>query len=132
MALMIFTRRVGSALVFELRGSLDAAGAEKLFPQVSGALDAGEHLLIFDLAKLTYVSSMGLSVFLTAYRRLEGKGRVCFAGLQDLVRQVFNITGLGVRVQVYDTVEDALVGPVRTSTPAVTPFSPATRPPPAG
>ncbi len=112
MALLTFARRVGPALVFELHGALDAAGAEKLAPQVTRALDEGCHLLLFDLHKLTYVSSAGLSVFLTAYRQLKGKGHVRFAALQDLVGQVFNITGLSVRVEIYKTVEDALVGPV--------------------
>jgi anti-anti-sigma factor len=112
MALLTFTRTVGPAVVFELHGSLDGAGAEKLSPLVSKALDEGCHLLIFDLGKLTYVSSAGLSVFLIAYRHLQGAGHVRFAALQDLVRQVFNLTGLSVRVEVYETVEDALVGPV--------------------
>ncbi len=112
MALLTFQRTVGPALVFELHGSLDAAGAEKLSPQVSKALDEGHHLLVFDLGKLTYVSSAGLSVFLTAYRQLRGTGHVRFAALQDLVRQVFNLTGLSVRVELYETVEDALIGPV--------------------
>ena len=114
MALLNFTRGIGPALVFELHGSLDGAGAEKLAPQVSKALDEGHHLLIFDLAKLTFVSSAGLSVFLTAYRRLQGTGHVRFAGLQEVVRQVFNITGLSVRVEIYPTVEDALAGPTRS------------------
>jgi anti-anti-sigma factor len=115
MALLTFTRTVGPALVFELHGALDGAGAEKLSPQVSQALDEGHHLLIFDLGKLTFVSSAGLGVFLTTYRRLQGTGHVRFAALQDLVRQVFNVTGLSVRVELYATVADALVGPVTTS-----------------
>jgi anti-anti-sigma factor len=114
MALLTFTRAMGPALVFELHGSLDGAGAEKLFPQVSKAIGEGHHLLIFDLGKLTFVSSAGLGVFLTAYRRLQGTGHIRFAALQDFIRQVFNITALSVRVELYDTVEDALVGPTRT------------------
>jgi anti-anti-sigma factor len=115
MALLTFTRTIGPALVYELHGSLDGAGVEKLSPQVSKALDEGQKLLIFDLAKLTYVSSAGLGVFLMAYRRLKGTGHIRFAALQDLVRQVFNITALTVRVEIYDTVGDALVGPATTS-----------------
>jgi anti-sigma B factor antagonist len=112
MALLTFTRTVGPVLVFELHGSLDAAGAEKLSSQVTKAIDTGHLFLLFDLEKLTFVSSAGLGVFLTAYRRLRETGHIRFAAPQDLVRQVFNITGLGVRVEIYDTVEDALVGPV--------------------
>jgi anti-sigma B factor antagonist len=111
MALLIFTRTVGPAVVFELHGALDASTEEKLSPQVAEALDSGCKLLIFDLHKLTYVSSAGLAVFLSAYRRLHHAGHVRFAGLQAPVRQVFNVTGLATRLEFYDSVEDALVGP---------------------
>jgi anti-anti-sigma factor len=117
MALLTFTRTVGPALVFDLHGSLDGDGAEKLFPQVTKALNEGHRLLIFDLGKLSFVTSAGLGVFLTAYRQLQGKGHVRFAALQDLVRQVFKVTGLTVRVEIYDTVADALVGPVTVEKP---------------
>jgi anti-anti-sigma factor len=112
MALLTFTRTFGPALVLELHGSLDNAAAEKLAPRVWEILDQGQRLLIFDLAKLTYVSSAGLTVFLGAYRRLQGIGQVRFAGLPDTVHQVFSVTGLAVRLELYPTVQDALVGPL--------------------
>jgi anti-sigma B factor antagonist len=112
MALLIFTRTAGPAVVFELHGSLDSAGAEKLSPQVSKVIDEGHRLLIFDLGKLSFVNSTGLGVFLSAYRRLHGTGHVRFAALQDAVREVFNITALTARVELYATVVDALVGPL--------------------
>src|SRR5262245_25526232 len=111
MALLIFTRTVGSALVFELHGALDAASADKLAAEVNEALDAGHRLLIFDLSRVSYVSSTGLGVFLAAYRRLPGTGHVRFAGLQPPVRQLFNVSALTALVEIYDTLEDAVVGP---------------------
>jgi anti-anti-sigma factor len=111
MALLTFTRKVGPALIFELHGSLDAVTAETLGPQVSKAIDEGQRVLIFDLGKLTYVSSAGLTIFLIAYRRLQNIGHVRFAALQSAVRQVFNVTAFTPRVEIYDTVEDAVVGP---------------------
>jgi len=113
MALLIFTRTAGPALVFELHGALDNATVEKLEPRVTEAIEAGQKVLIFDLHKLTYTSSVGLSLFLSAYRRLHGQGAVRFAGLTEDVRSVFNVTGLTARLDIYATVADAVVGPVR-------------------
>jgi hypothetical protein len=62
----------------ELHGSLDSTAADKLAPQVWEVLAQGQRLLIFDLGKLTYVSSAGLTVFLGAYRWLQGVGQVRF------------------------------------------------------
>jgi anti-sigma B factor antagonist len=112
MALLIFTRQLGPAFVFELHGALDNQGAEKLEPRVAEALEAGHKLLLFDLTKLTSITSVGLSIFLGAYRRTQGDGAVRFAGMQDAVSQVFKVTGLAARFEIYNTVEDALVGPL--------------------
>jgi anti-sigma B factor antagonist len=112
MSLLTFTRTVGPALIFELHGALDGEATEKLAPQVTEVLDKGQRLLIFDLRKMTYVSSAGLSIFLSAYRRLKGVGAVRFAGLQDPVHLVFKVTALTALVELYDTVEDAVVGPL--------------------
>jgi anti-anti-sigma factor len=110
MALLIFSRVVGNAEVFELHGSLDTAQAEKLEPRVVTAMDGGVKILIFDLTKLTYVVSAGLRIFLMAYRRLGNRG-VRFVGLTPTVRQIFDVAGLSLRVEMYDTIEDAVVGP---------------------
>ncbi len=112
MALLIFTKTLGPALVFELHGALYGLGAEKLEPRVTEALDAGQTTLIFDLHKVTFIASVGLSVFLVAYRKLQGKGAVRFAGMQDAVLQVFKVTGLAARFEIYPTVDDALIGPL--------------------
>jgi len=61
--------------------SLDGGTADQLQSLVQGSLDAGHKLLVFDLTALTFVSSAGLSVFLLAYRRLQGKGEVRFEGV---------------------------------------------------
>jgi anti-anti-sigma factor len=112
MALLLFTRQLGPAHVVELYGSLDNQGVEKLQPRVEEALDAGHKLLLFDLTKLTFLSSAGLSIFLAAHRRLQpAGGAVRFAGLQDAVALVFKVTGLAALFEIYPTVEDALVGP---------------------
>jgi anti-sigma B factor antagonist len=113
MALLTFTRTVGPALVFELHGALDGTTADKLSGQIADAIDSAHRLFLFDLARLSFVSSAGLGVFLVTHRRLQPLGgRLRFAALQDSVRLVFKITALEALVEVYNTLEDALVGPV--------------------
>jgi anti-anti-sigma factor len=108
MSLSITTREHGRALVFELLGALDSVTADQLEPLVLAALDAGRRLLVFDLAGVTYVSSGGLRIFLIAWRRTQGHGQVRFANLRPEVRQVFNITALTPRVDLYPSLTDAL------------------------
>ena len=49
-----------TTLTVELGGSLDTATAPQLEAQLTPALDAQVKDLIFDLAKLTFISSAGL------------------------------------------------------------------------
>ncbi|MFO0877635.1 MAG: STAS domain-containing protein [Gemmataceae bacterium] len=115
MALLIFTRTLGPAFVFELHGAIDAASGPKLEPRVHEAIDAGFHVLIFDATKLNFISSIGISIFVAAFRRVQGHGAIRFAGLNEQLRHLFNMTGLTTRVELYPTVEDALVGPTAGS-----------------
>ncbi|MFO0931000.1 MAG: STAS domain-containing protein [Gemmataceae bacterium] len=112
MALLIFSRPLGPALVFDLHGALDSATAEKLQPRIDQALADGHKVLIFDLHRLTFISSPGLSLFLGVFRRLRDSGSIRFVGLTPHVRRVFDITGMTALLELYGSVEDALVGPV--------------------
>lgn len=112
MALLIFSRPLGPALVFDLHGALDSATTEKLQPRIDQAIAEGHKVLIFDLHRLTFISSPGLSLFLSAYRRLRDSGAIRFVGLSANARRVFDMTGMSVLFELYDSVQDALVGPV--------------------
>src|SRR5690242_20509571 len=111
MALNIHSDKVGPARVFELEGALDSTTSDKLDARVQTALDAGESFLIFDLARLSYVSSAGLRVFMLARHRLQDRGKVRFSGLNQDVHRVFDVVGVSPRVEIYETVTAALVGP---------------------
>jgi anti-sigma B factor antagonist len=108
MSLSITAREDGPALVVGLTGDLDAATAPQIDALVLPAIDGGRRLLVFDLSRLRYISSAGLSSFLTAYRRLKGRGALRFAGLNHQVRLLFDSTGMTVRVDLFPTLADAL------------------------
>jgi anti-anti-sigma factor len=85
----------------ELAGSLDTATAPELERGLAPLLDGGVRQLVFDLARLKFVSSAGLRVFGMARKRLrEAGGQACFVHMQPQVEEVFEIIkalpGLGV------------------------------------
>jgi anti-anti-sigma factor len=111
MSLSIAAREQGPALVFELIGTLDGSTVTQLEPLVLPAIDGGRRLLVFDLTGVRYISSAGLGIFLVAYRRLQGKGTLRFAGLGRQARQLFDITGMTARVELFPTLAEALAAP---------------------
>ena len=109
--MQVTTQRQGPVLVVALHGSLDVITSPEAEKALQEQLDKGERSFILDLAKLDYVSSAGIRMFLAFLKRLKAAGgQVRFSGLIKPVRQVFDIAGLSFRVPLFGTVEEALQG----------------------
>lgn len=80
-------------LTVALDGRLDTLTSPELEEQLEEALD-GVEKLVFELDKLTYISSSGLRVFLGAFKAMEEQGgEMLLRNLTDNVKEVFEITG---------------------------------------
>ena len=82
----------GGSLVIRPEGRLDTMTAPALEAEIKGALD-GVTELTFDFKKLDYVSSAGLRVLLYAYKSMLGKGTMRIVNFNEIIREVFNVTG---------------------------------------
>ena len=75
-----------------LAGSLDTATTPQLEQQLKPVLDGPTLDLVFDLAKLEFISSAGLRVFAATRKRLhERGGQASFIHLQPQIQKVFEI-----------------------------------------
>ena len=81
----------GKAL-FTLAGRLDTTTAPELEKELKESLD-GVSELALDFAGLEYISSAGLRVLLSAYKLLYGKGTMKITNINDIVKEVFDVTG---------------------------------------
>lgn len=75
-----------------LTGRLDTVTAPELEKAVAELLPQTDSLVL-DLGSLEYISSAGLRVLLKAYKALVAKGGLKLTGVQEAVRDVFDITG---------------------------------------
>ena len=83
--------RSGTVTV-ELAGSLDTATAPELERQLAPVLDTPVTDVVFDLAKLEFISSAGLRVFANSRKRLkERSGQAAFVNMQPQIQEVFEI-----------------------------------------
>jgi len=81
------------ALVLVPQGRLDSQTAPLLQERLLGRIDAAPSVLI-DCSRLDYVSSAGLRVFLMGAKRCQQSQRAfAICGLQDTVKEVFEISG---------------------------------------
>lgn len=105
---VIETRRDGH-LVVAPTGRLDSASATTFDRQLSTAIQRGDTRLVIDLTGLEYISSVGLSVFLAAAKKIKAaNGRLVLAGLNDRIRLVFEMSGFLRLFPVFPTVEAAV------------------------
>ena len=77
-----------------LAGRLNTASASQTEKALSPLYDVEGKDIIIDCTDMSYISSIGLRIFLSILKNTEQKGRrVYLKDLNDEVRNVFNITG---------------------------------------
>ncbi len=80
-----------SANELKFIGRLDASQAEKAANQLS----KHEQSVTIDMSDLDYISSMGLSILVNTYKRLDESGEtVVLKNMNNHVRDVFKFTRL--------------------------------------
>jgi anti-anti-sigma factor len=107
----ITTRTERDVTVVVLVGHLDSNTS----PEAQAALDAilagGVAKVVIDFRALDYISSAGLRVLLGTAKRLnQERGALRLFGLNETVREVFEISGFATILTVVDTEANALRG----------------------
>ncbi len=92
---MTITKEVnGSELNIALEGRLDTTTAPMLEEELNAAID-GITVLVFDFAKLEYISSAGLRILLAMQKKMNKQGKMIIRNVCEDIMEVFEITGFG-------------------------------------
>jgi anti-anti-sigma factor len=106
--MQISTRTSNDIHIVGITGSLDSGTA----PEAQKSLDsvvASAKKVALDFSQLDYISSAGLRVLLGAAKQLRAKGgSLGMFGLNQSVREVFEISGFASILPVYPSEADAL------------------------
>jgi len=82
----------GSALEIALEGRLDTMTAPELEAELNSSLKSADSLVL-DFSNLSYISSAGLRVLLSAHKALSAKGGMKVKNVNEIVQEVFDVTG---------------------------------------
>ena len=88
----ITKKQNGSALEIALEGRLDTMTSPELEAELKNSL-GGAETLVMDFSKLEYISSAGLRVLLSAHKIMSGKGGMKVTQVNEIVQEVFEVTG---------------------------------------
>jgi anti-anti-sigma factor len=103
------SRRDGN-LIIAPSGRIDTTSSPIFDRHLSSVIDRGDTRLVIDLANLEYISSTGLSAFLSAAKKVKAAGgRMALAGLNSRIRLVFEMSGFLRLFPVFPNVDAAIV-----------------------
>ena len=102
------TRTSNDIHIVSLSGSLDSTTS----PDTQKSMDAvvaGAKKVLLDFSQLDYISSAGLRVLLGAAKKLRASGGTLgMFGLNQSVREVFEISGFSTILSIYQSEAEAL------------------------
>ena len=107
--LKILEERQDDINIFRLNGQLDSTSSVEFEQKLLQAMSNGSKHMVLSFKDLHYISSAGIRVILKcikAVNRIDGCITLCC--LQDYVKEVFEISGVGALLPIFATIDDAL------------------------
>lgn len=107
----VTTRTQDGVTIVAIAGNLDSVTSPQAQQAIDAVLAAGARKLAVDFSALDYISSAGLRVMLGAAKKLGAAGGALRTfGLNDTVREVFDISGFSTILAVFPSEAEALRG----------------------
>jgi len=107
----ITTRTANGVTIVAFAGNLDSNTSPTAQQALDGILAGGATRVALDFTALDYISSAGLRVMLGTAKRLKGAGSgLHLFGLNETVREVFDISGFSQILAVFAAEAEALKG----------------------
>lgn len=95
--------------LIRVSGEVDAGSSIHLDNAFKEGLEAGESHIAVDLSQLAYISSAGLGVFVSYLDEFELKKiKLVLFGVQETVKQVFDILGLEKLITIAENEDEAI------------------------
>ena len=106
--MQISTRTNNDIHIVAIAGSMDSTTSPEAQKAIDGVL-AGAKKVVLDFSELDYISSAGLRVLLGAAKQLKASGGTLrIFGLNQSVREVFEISGFATILSVFPSESEAL------------------------
>lgn len=91
------------AVVIEIDGRLDTTNFGQLEKKIMQNIEDGNISIVVDCSNMDYVSSSGLRIFLMALKKINAaKGKFVLCGLQESIREIFEISGFTSIFNIYE------------------------------
>ncbi len=97
------------ATIVKLEGRLDSVSSPVLDKRLAELVEGGASALILNFAGLSYISSAGLRSILVVSKKMKAQnGRIALTCAQDMVMEVFKMSGFATMLPIYVSDQEAL------------------------
>ena len=105
----IYISESGDVRVLAFEGNLDTSTSPEAETKINELIDGGVSKLLVNFNQLNFIASSGLRVLLATAKKLgPAGGTLGICGLNPTVQEVFDISGFGTILNVYETEDEAL------------------------
>jgi len=101
-------RDIGDIRIFSISGNLDTTTSPDAEKEIMECIKDGGTKIVVCLKETAYISSSGLRVMLATAKKLKGIGELRISDLNDMVEEVFDISGFSTILNVDPTEEDSI------------------------
>ena len=109
--MQISVKTTNQVKILAFEGKLDPGTSPDARQQLTRLIEAGDNRFLVNFEKLDYISSAGLRVLLTAAKQLKGTdGELRICSLNEVVAEVFDISGFATIFKVFGSESEALDG----------------------
>ena len=102
-------QKTNQCVILGIAGRLDTTNYNVLEKKLLDLIDNHNDKILVECSKMDYVSSSGLRILLMALKKITlVKGKFVLCGLQENIREIFEISGFTNIFEIYTTQEEAL------------------------
>lgn len=96
-------------VILALKGRLDTTNYTVFEKKLMDLAESQQDRILIECSEMDYISSSGLRILLMALKRINAaKGKFVLCGLQQNIREIFEISGFTTIFEVHASREDAL------------------------
>ena len=98
-----------SVIIITIESEIMQEDVEGLKNALIELLEKGHQKVVLDMSGCEYITSMGLSAIFGAKKRFSSAGGdIKIAGINKLIRNLFELTNLTKKISIFDQIEDAV------------------------
>ena len=96
-------------MIIGIKGRLDTTNYGMLEIRIMDLIESRQSKILVECSQMDYISSSGLRILLMALKKITlMKGKFALCGLQENIREIFEISGFTSIFEIYPSAEDAL------------------------